>query len=85
MLGDGAIKKGKGGLGSSRVEVEVGILSTAISISLIKYILYLKELQEPSGCPEEEYPGGKSRLCKGLHREVHVCHVLRITWKTMCL
>lgn len=46
---------GKGGLGSSRVEVEVGILSLAISLSLIKCILYLKELKEPSGYLEEGY------------------------------
>lgn len=29
-------------MGSSRVEVEVGILSVATSLSLIKYILYFK-------------------------------------------
>lgn len=57
----------------------------AIILSLIKYILYLKELKEPSGYLEKSIPGRKSSLYKGLHREVHVCHVLRITWKAVCL
>lgn len=65
------------------MEVQVGILSMAISLRLIQYKLYLKELRESWVTEGRVFQ--VERTAKGLHRQVLTCPVLGIAWKAVCL